>query len=606
VAFPSALWSAPRWEVRRDEGGWVHLRDLFRLLSDERPRIGWWAVLIALAVAHAALELLISLAVLVLMRVFLEAEVAATAVLGGTVSFLADMPSERLKLWLALGLLVLLVIRTVMIVAVSYLGARLSTMASVRIARKLLEGYVHQPYFEHTQRRSSDMVRDTFLSTERLTDRATLPLTMVITDGIVSLGLLAALFVVDPIVTMIAAGFLAVAIITVQRAIRPRLHTWGRLSQESTSSSLEVLQQALAGMRDIRLLGQEPRFLAQHDRERTRLARYRYLSNAGMSVPRSIIEFATLASIVVLLAVFSRTSDATGVILPVLGMFAYVGLRLQPVLNRIIVQINEIRSSQALVQDLLVERSRLDVAAIRPDLVEPCPPPTSHDVVFDGVSFAYPSAEGRPARTVLRDVDLRIPSGAFVGILGPTGAGKSTLLDLLVGLLRPTAGRILVGGVVLGAAPGWWWRRLGVVSQSVYLAPGTIRDNVAFSAEDPADPMVEQRVWESLAIAQLDATVRDLPYGLDTPVGEAGVRFSGGQRQRLALARAIFRDPPVLILDEGTSALDEQTEADVMAAFRADRPEGSPPRTLVVVTHRTAAVADADLRFRVADGRVVQ
>jgi ATP-binding cassette, subfamily B, bacterial PglK len=584
----------------------VDIKQLLRLLSEERPRLGWWGVLILLSVAYAFLELLISLLVLTFMRVLLDAEVTAVAALGPSLSFLAEVPQERLRILLALGMLVLLLVRAALIVVLAYLGARLSTMASVRIARRLLDGYVHQPYFEHTQRRSSDMVRNTFLSTERLADKATLPLTMVVTDVIVSLGLVAALLVVDPVVTVVAAGFLAAAMLMVHRAIGPRLHIWSRLSQESTSSSLEVLQQALAGMRDIRLLGQEPRFLAQHDRERTRLARYRYLMNAGMSVPRSVVEFATLASIVVLLTLFARTAGATDVILPALGMFAYVGLRLQPILNRIVAQINQIRSSRALVDDLIAERSRLEIAAVRPDPVEPCPAPTSHDMVFDGVSFSYPSAEGRPSRMVLQDIDLRIPTGAFVGIVGPTGAGKSTLLDLLVGLLQPTLGKILVGGVVLDAAPGWWWRRLGVVSQTAYLAPGTIRENVAFASSDAMDPAVEQRVWESLAVAQLEDTVRALPFGLETPVGEAGVRLSGGQRQRLALARAIFRDPPVLILDEGTSALDERIEAAVMAAVRADRPGDASPRTLVVVTHRTATVADADLCFGVADGRVAR
>jgi len=578
-------------------------RDLLRLLADERPRVGWWVLLVALSVTFALVELVSSFAVLALMRVLLVADPASAFTVAGLALEPPQwIPQDQLTTALAAGLLALFVLRATLMVAVAYLGARLATMASVRIARRLLDGYLHLPYVQHTQRRSSDMVRDTFVSTERLHETATRPLAELATDAIVAIGLITALLLVDPAVTLVAGGLLTVATLAVQRRVRPALRRWSEQAQVATTESLESLQQSLAGIRDIRLLGQEARFLGQHDRERRRLARYRYLSVAARGFPRSLVELATVITIVVLLLVLSGRGDGSTDVLPVLGMFAYVGLRLQPVLNSLVTNVNDVRSSHGLIADL---RRELDTVGPRTRAARPEPDAQGHrnDIALREVSFAYPAArDDRAPDRVLHAVTLDIPEGTFVGIVGPTGGGKSTLLDLIVGLLSPTEGAVMVGGHELGGSPHWWWRRIGVVSQAVYLAPATIRENVAFGAGDPTAPGVEQRIWESLRAAQLEGTVRALPDGLDTMVGDAGVRLSGGQRQRVALARAVFRDPPVIVLDEGTSALDEATEAGVMRALRD--PEDDRRRTLIIVTHRASTVVDADGIIEVIGGRV--
>ena len=215
-------------------------RDLLRLLSGERPRLGWWVVLVLFSVFLLGVELLSSLAVLTMMRLLLDGDPGAAlalAVLGPT--SLESIERERLQLLLAVGLLGLFALRAVLMTLVSYLGARLSTTASVRIARRLLAGYLQLPYVQHTQRRSSDMVRDTFVSTERLYERATRPLAALATDVIMTVGLVVALLLVDPIVTLIAGGLLTGATLAVQKTVQPRLRRWSREAQQATSASLE-------------------------------------------------------------------------------------------------------------------------------------------------------------------------------------------------------------------------------------------------------------------------------------------------------------------------------------------------------------------------------
>jgi ATP-binding cassette subfamily C protein len=211
------------------------------------------------------------------------------------------------------------------------------------------------------------------------------------------------------------------------------------------------------------------------------------------------------------------------------------------------------------------------------------------------VDFTYEKA-GTPA---LRNVDLVIKRGEKLGIAGQTGSGKTTLLDLILGLLSPTSGEVLVDGDPVEARLPGWLSTIGMVPQSVFLIDDTIRRNVAFGVQDRA--IDDGRVSEVLKLAQLSAFVDALPDGAETVVGERGTRLSGGQRQRIAIARALYSDPSVLILDEGTSALDNTTEAELMEALE----DASRDRTVIIVAHRLSTVRQTDRIVFLDDGKIV-
>jgi len=280
-------------------------------------------------------------------------------------------------------------------------------------------------------------------------------------------------------------------------------------------------------------------------------------------------------------------------VLPTLGLFAAGAFRVMPSANRLISAAQGMQGTAAAV-DLVYEEYK----ATRPPAPGPVQNPIAPlrtSITLENIRFSYPNAP-RPA---LQGVTLEIQQGESIGFIGPSGAGKSTLVDILLGLLPPDAGAVRCDGSDIQGDLRGWQKQLGYVPQSIYLADDTIRHNVALGV--PAGEIDETALRRAIRAAQLEDFVAGLPEGLDTIVGERGVRLSGGQRQRIGIARALYHDPPILLLDEATSALDTETETGVMQAVEALH--GS--KTIITIAHRLSTVAHCNRVYRMAGGQVV-
>lgn len=221
--------------------------------------------------------------------------------------------------------------------------------------------------------------------------------------------------------------------------------------------------------------------------------------------------------------------------------------------------------------------------------------PVKKEIVLQDITYAYPNSE----KLIFDHADMKIPVGASVGIVGTTGAGKSTIVDILLGLLVTKSGTVYADGVDVKTAYRKWLKNIGYIPQMIFMLDDTIRKNVAFGV--PEEKIDEDRIWEALREAQLDEFVRSLPEGLDTGIGERGIRLSGGQRQRIGIARALYYDPEVLIMDEATSALDNGTEKAIMDSI--NRLQGK--KTLIIIAHRLQTIEKCDMVYRVEDGKIV-
>jgi ATP-binding cassette subfamily C protein len=350
-----------------------------------------------------------------------------------------------------------------------------------------------------------------------------------------------------------------------------------------TKANLQTLQQSLHGVRDIVVLGRESTFVEAYRRDRYDLARARYLRATAAQVPRVGIETGVLILIAVFVGLAAFTQDSIAQTLPLLGLFGYAAARLMPELQHITQGLNALKFVGPAVDDVdadfqvFARERRNDGAPVEPLRF-------SQALTFTGVSYRYPGAD----HDALSDVDLKVRPGQSLGLVGPTGGGKSTLVDVLLGLLEPTKGQVCVDSISVHAHPRAWQANLGVVPQTVFLADDTIRSNIALGV--PEDEVNTEALREAVSMAQLDEFVSSLPNGLNTVVGERGVRVSGGQRQRLAIARALYRRPSVLVFDEGTSALDNDTELALMDALARLRGQC----TLITVAHRLSTVDECD------------
>ena len=580
---------------------WALIRQAYELIGGER-RWRWW-FLGFVSLFNAALEAFGAALVYLLVALISTPDASVTLpVVGDVASYFPGLTPREIKIIFALGVGVFFVVRAGVVLVQSYVTSRLVNNAKALVAGEMLDGYLSLPYLFHTQRSSAELIRNTYQGTTKLVQGIVLPVLSMATEVLLGISLLVTLIVLAPQAMLLTTVGLTVTLVVIQRVVRPRLAQLGLETEAASTESIGAIQQALGGIRDIKLLRRESAFARVHLRARLDIARAGYRSSVLTSISPLAIETSLILTIVAVFVLATTGDGSVERTLATLAVFAYVGLRLQPILQRMIGFLNMLNKNEAVVGILSRDRELIRDwhAAITEEhetaVTEGAQTRGFRDAMrMERVSFAY--SEGGPP--VLRDVDLEIRRGEFIGICGPTGGGKSTLVDLLVGLLQPTSGKISVDGVPLGRRPLWWWDQLGVVSQQVFLTDDTLRNNIAFG--DHVDGRVDEgRMQRCVERAQLGPVIATLDHGLDTLVGERGVRLSGGQRQRVAIARALYREPEVLVLDEGTSALDGATERALVAAID----EVTHERTLIAIAHRISTIRNADRILVVADGRI--
>jgi ATP-binding cassette, subfamily B, bacterial PglK len=570
------------------------VRQTLRLLG--RQGEARWAFLVLLALAVAGFEAVGAILIYALMGLISGAgSEVSLPLIGDLTDLFPGVALETLQLSMAGLVTVFFLLRSLVLMGQIYIQSRLVHNAGARLSNHLLRGYLAMPYLTHTQLNSSELVRNAFDSVQVLVREVMKPAVEVVAQAILVLGLTVVLLIVAPTATLIALAILGPIIWVLQAVIQPRLKRLGRESQESRQAVLQAMQQALGGIRDIRLLGRETQFADVYAHQRWIMSRTDYVRTALTDFPRTLMETGLVLVIVAVFVLAVLAGEALEGVVATLGVFAYAGLRLQPSLRMIVQGLNHVRFGSAVIDDLLQDRERVDaVLESRRNRRTESGTPLSEGIELRDVSFTYTPGVA-PA---LHGINLTIRKGEFIGICGPTGGGKSTLVDLIAGLLQPTSGQMLVDGRPLDDHPAWWYAQLGVVSQSIYLVDDTIRNNIAFGLPD--EEIDDVLLRSSIERAQLHDVIAGLPRGLDTIVGERGIRLSGGQRQRVAVARALYREPSVIIFDEGTSALDSATEAALVSAVD----ELKAGRTLVSVAHRISTVSSAERIIIVEGGRI--
>ncbi|AFZ49048.1 ABC transporter ATP-binding protein [Dactylococcopsis salina] len=464
-----------------------------------------------------------------------------------------------------------------------------------KVADKLLNGYLGAPYTFHLQRNTAVLIRNLTQEVNQLFMGVLIPLVMLCTEVTVLTGLVLLLIFLQPMATLAVAIGLGIASFIFYNIFQKQLSESGKKRQYHSGQVIQQINQGLGGVKETKLLGRENFFLKRHSHHRSELVKSLQFVQTIQQLPR--LYFETLAVFgllgIVLITVLQET--ATGEVLPTVSLFAAAAFRLMPSLNRVMNSVNRVRFGSHALDVIVYEFRVLEDEKNLLSKVEVTVPSFKDKLTLDAVSYHYPGSE----EEVLNRVSITISQGKSVGLIGSSGAGKTTLVDVILGLLRPTEGRVLVDGVDIQQGLRGWQSQIGYIPQSIYLCDDTLRGNIAFGI--PEEEISDEQVWSAVRSAQLQELVERLPQGLDTVVGERGVRLSGGQRQRVGIARALYHNPQVLVMDEATAALDNETEAGIMEAVE----KLSGEKTLIMIAHRLTTVKNCDCLYLMERGKVV-
>ena len=494
---------------------------------------------------------------------------------------------------LGIILIVIYIVKNVAVSVIYYFQYFYTFSNQRKIAGKMLNCYLQQPYSFHLQSNSADLIRNVGTDIEMMF-QGVLALLQLFTETLVCMALGIYLLIKDKSITIGVVVFMVGFLLIFVKRFKRYLSRIGDEDRYYKANIVKWLQQAFGGMKESKILGREKffydNFVYNYDNWSEREKKYRFLQVA----PRPIMEAASITAMmsIVVLKLINGTNSTY--FITTIAVFAVAAFRLLPSVNRIANSLSTIMFNlpafDAVYDELkTIEKLKTEKWGEKSNVTAL---PFTDTITLKDVSFRYPTGDA----DVLAKVNLSIRKNQAVALIGPSGAGKTTLADIILGILEPTQGEILVDGQNIAEKKHEWQKNLGYIPQTIYLLDDTIKNNIIFGAADIDED--DSKLWKAIEEAQLKEFVESLSEGVDTEVGESGIRLSGGQRQRIGIARALYNNPDVLVLDEATSALDNETESAVMEAI--DILSGS--KTLIIIEHRLTTVKNCEVVYEVKDG----
>lgn len=510
------------------------------------------------------------------------------------------------------------VIKNAFLVFQTYLLARFANRNRARCTTNLLWQFLHRPYEYYLYAETSDIIRTIYGDMDNIFNLL-LQCMNFASEIIVSLCLGIFLLILDWKMTILVAGLLGLLTLYNTKVIKKHLNIAGEGARVTQAGMYKWILQSASGIKDVKVLKREYYFTDRYSDSAEGYADNQIKYNVLTNLPRLLIETVAIVGILAYVMLSMAFGTDIAALLTTLSAFAIAAMRLLPSVNRLNtymaniayyepalnyiyenVDTKGLSEENVLVKYADSESVRMqegndDAVSVEAKMTDDSLT-MDHMIELKGITFAYP----RTDKLIFDNADMEIPIGKSVGVVGASGAGKSTIVDILLGLLKIQSGRILCDGKDVMEHYGQWLSHIGYIPQNIYMLDDSIRHNIAFGVKD--EDIDDKRVWEVLAEAQMKEFVEGLAEGLDAQIGERGVRISGGQRQRLGIARALYHDPELMVFDEATSALDNDTETAIMEAI--DRLHGS--KTLVIIAHRLRTIENCDIIYKVEDRKMIR
>ena len=469
------------------------------------------------------------------------------------------------------------------------------------LQERLLDSFIHRPYEFFLNVKSGDVIRVIGSDVRDAFDLLVVMLVM-FTEIVVALMLMVAVFVISPSMTLCIAIVLLLLLGIIYFILRPVMRRMGLSRQSSASEMNKWILQSIQGIKELKVTQKETFFKDNYIRSgRVYVNSIRWQQTLDI-MPRFVIESICMGGIFITVAILIGNNAGLESVVPSLSAVAMAGIRLLPSINRISGALNKVSYNEPMLDRVIEnvqEMNRIDVLGEDDAREKPLQGKEKNNhkkIEIKKVTYHYPQSK----ENVLIDASMTVNKGEFIGIVGSSGAGKTTVVDLVLGLLQPNKGEILFDGIDVNDDVSAWLAKIGYIPQTIFMLDDTIRANVAFGVKER--DINDERVWDAIKGAALDEFILSLPEGLDTQIGERGVRMSGGQRQRVGIARALYQNPEIMIFDEATSALDNDTEKEIMKSIHDLRGN----KTIIIIAHRLTTIEDCDHIFRVENGKIIQ
>lgn len=580
------------------------LKQLNFILDKSQKKRALWLLIII--ITSAGFELLGVTAILP----FVEAAISPDKMLQNKyvmkiTPILGITNASELLLLMGFGLILVYIVKNVFLLYANYVQYGFSTRVQKELTVKMLHSYMSRPYTFFLNTNTSEVLRgcgNDILCVYNVIEYLSTILSQILTVGMIGIFLI----YTDPVIAISVLFLMMIVLLGMVLFFKPTIKKAGKKSQELQTQKSKILVQAVNGIKEIFVMQRKKLFLDSYDevcdQSRKVLRTYSVLSSS----PDRIVEGICVSGIIGIVCI-RLAGDSTNMIdfIPKLAAFAMAAFKILPSIGKIANRMTGIIYSRpgviSVYQNMIeanhyAEQMQQYIADKRVDVEQPENLEFQEQLSINHVFWQYENQKA----PVLTDVQLTIQKGESIAFIGSSGAGKTTLSDIILGLLQPSKGTVEMDGIDVYTIPMQWAHIVGYVPQSIFLMDDTVRNNIAFGI--PAETIEDKYIWDALEKAQLKDFVEKLPYGLDTIVGERGVKFSGGQRQRVAIARALYNKPEILVLDEATAALDNETETAVMESI--DALQGQ--ITMIIVAHRLTTIRNCDRIYEIKNGVAVE
>ena len=559
--------------------------------------------IVVLMIIGAALEACSIGLVIPIITTLLDPEaVNGEGYLGDIYRFLGMKSTSQFTIVMLLVIIAAFVVKNVFLYFQNVVQLRFVYTNQFATSRRMMINFMERPY-EYYLNADTSVIQRSITSDVNNMYGLILSSLQLLSEIIMFLVLVIVLMTQDPMMILTIALLLVIVLLVIKCILKPIMIKAGEDNQEYYSGLYKWIDQSVMGIKEIKIANKESYFINEYSKCGAGYVGAVQKYNIYNATPRLLIETVCIAGLVLYLILQIASGKEVAAMITQIGVFAVAAMRLLPSANRINNYLTSISYfepffmgvSDNLQEEINDRNVNYDAEAYEARKEIKKLPVLKKIELKDSV-YKYPNTDV----LIFNHADMEIPVGCSVGVVGTSGAGKTTIIDVLLGLLNIQEGSILADGVEVREHYEEWLKNIGYIPQTIFMIDASIRKNVAFGVPD--EEIDDNKVWQALKEAQLDEFVRGLPEGLDTGIGERGIRLSGGQRQRIGIARALFEDPEVLVLDEATSALDNETEAAIMDSI--NRLHGR--KTLIIIAHRLQTIEKCDMVYRVENGQIAR